>query len=152
MTTIILETKIEAPIKVVFDISRDIDFHQQSASHTNEKAIAGTTSGLINKNETVTWRGKHFGVYLKHTSKIIKMQSPVSFTDIMIEGHFDYFCHDHHLEEKEGCVIMKDVLKYKTPYGIFGKVFNRLLLEKHLRKFLEKRNNAIKISAEKNAL
>ena len=59
MTTINLITKINAPKKVVFDLSRNIDVHQNSASKTNEKAIDGVTSGLINYNETVTWRGKH---------------------------------------------------------------------------------------------
>lgn len=150
MTTIKLESAIKAPIQEVFDISRDIDFHTKSASQTNEVAIAGTTSGLINKNETVTWRGKHFGFYLEHTSKIIKMNAPSSFTDIMIDGHFVYFCHDHYFEEKDGITIMTDELKYKTPYGIFGRIFNSLLLKKHLVNFLKKRNQAIKISAEKN--
>lgn len=148
MTTIKLETVIKAPIKNVFDLSRDIDFHTVSASQTKEVAIAGTISGLISKDETVTWRGKHFGFYLKHTSKIIKMHVPFSFTDIMIEGHFVYFCHDHYFEEKERVTIMKDVLKYKAPYGVFGRIFNKLLLKKHLVTFLEKRNQAIKISAE----
>lgn len=151
MTTIELNTLIKAPLQKVFDLSRDIGFHMQSASQTNEKAIAGVTSGLINKDETVTWRGKHFGFYLKHTSKIIKMNAPYSFTDIMIEGHFVYFCHDHFFEEKGGHIIMKDILRYKTPFGIFGRVFNAVLLKNHLRTFLEKRNQAIKISAEKNA-
>lgn len=150
MTTIALKTIIKAPIKEVFDLSRDIDFHTKSASQTNEVAIAGRTSGLINKGETVTWRGKHFGFYLKHTSKIIKMNVPYSFTDIMIEGHFIYFCHDHYFSEKEGVTIMTDVLKYKTPYGIFGSIFN-LLLKRHLVHFLEKRNQVIKVSSEKKA-
>ena len=39
----------------------DIDFHQESASQTQEKAIKGVTSGQIGLGEMVTWRGKHFG-------------------------------------------------------------------------------------------
>ena len=54
MTTINLITKIKAPLQTVFDVSRNIDIHQQSASKSKEKAIAGVTSGLINFNETVT--------------------------------------------------------------------------------------------------
>ena len=48
MTTINLITKINASKKVVFDLSRNIDVHQTSASKTNEKAIDGVTFGLIN--------------------------------------------------------------------------------------------------------
>jgi ligand-binding SRPBCC domain-containing protein len=77
------------------------------------------------------------------------MHTPHSFTDIMIEGHFTYFCHDHFFKNIEGITVMTDVLKYKTPFGIFGRIFNSLVLKKHLYNFLEKRNLAIKISAEK---
>ena len=63
MTTINLITKINAPINQVFDINRNIDVHKLSTSKSNEDAIDGVTSGLINLNETVKWRGKHFGFY-----------------------------------------------------------------------------------------
>ena len=43
----------------VFDLSRSISLHKISSAHTNKEAIGGITSGLINKNETVTWRAKH---------------------------------------------------------------------------------------------
>jgi hypothetical protein len=49
MTTIHLITKTKAPIHIVFDIYRSINIHQQSASKTHEKAIAGVTSGLKKK-------------------------------------------------------------------------------------------------------
>lgn len=54
MTKIQVNTTIKAPIEIVFNNCRNIDIHQYSASKTNEKAIAGRTSGLINKGETVT--------------------------------------------------------------------------------------------------
>lgn len=55
MPVITLDTYIQASREVVFDLSRDIDLHQISTRHTNEKAIAGKTSGLIGLGETVTW-------------------------------------------------------------------------------------------------
>ncbi|MFV8358055.1 cell division protein, partial [Flavobacterium sp. XS1P32] len=81
MTTIQLTTKIKAPIEIIFDLSRNIDVHQQSTAKSNETAIDGITSGLINLNETVTWRGKHFGVYLTHKSIISAMVIPTYFVD-----------------------------------------------------------------------
>ena len=70
MTQIKITITIKAPIEIVFDNCRNIDIHQYSASKTNEKAIAGRTSGLINKGETVTWEGKHFGFKIHHESII----------------------------------------------------------------------------------
>ncbi|MBS7255356.1 SRPBCC family protein [Flavobacterium branchiicola] len=150
MTTINLTTKIKAPKQIVFDASRNIDIHQQSASPSNEKAIAGITSGLINLNETVTWRGKHFGFYLTHKSRITEMNLYDYFVDEMEKGKFKSFKHEHIFEEENGITIMKDKLQYETPFGIFGKLFDVLFLKKHLINFLVERNNVLKEISEKN--
>ena len=149
MTTIQLTTHYFAPIEKVFDINRNIDIHQQSASKTNEIAIAGITSGLINKNETVTWKGKHFGVYLTHQSLISELIFPTYFVDEQLKGQFKNFKHQHFFEQKENYVEVTDILNYETPYGIFGKLFDKLFLKKHLTDFIMKRNAVLKNLAEK---
>ena len=148
MTTINLTTKINASKKVVFDLSRNIDVHQTSASKTNEKAIAGITSGLINFNETVTWRGKHFGFFLTHKSRITAMNFYDYFVDEMEEGHFKFFKHEHTFVEKDGKTVMIDNLHYEIPYGIFGKLFDKIILKKHLTNFLLERNKVLKKLSE----
>lgn len=148
MTKITLQTKIKAPIETVFNLSRNIDIHQESASSSNEKAIAGKTSGLIELNETVTWKGKHFGFYLKHSSKITEMKFPNYFVDIMEKGHFKSFRHEHHFAEENGFTTMKDVLIYETPFGIFGRFFDSILLKNHMKNFLLERNAVLKNIAE----
>ena len=148
MTTINLITKINAPKQIVFDLARNIDVHQNSASKTNEKAIAGRAYGLINLNETVTWKGKHFGIYLTHTSKITAMELYDYFTDEMLKGTFKSFKHEHSYIEKNGKTVMIDNLMYETPFGIFGKIFDILLLKKHMTNFLETRNAVLKNLAE----
>jgi ligand-binding SRPBCC domain-containing protein len=148
MTTIRLITTIVAPKQIVFDISRDIDVHQKSASKSKEKAIKGITSGLINSNETVTWRGKHFGFYLTHKSRITAMNLYDYFVDEMEEGKFKSFKHQHFFEETNGITTMTDLLEYETPFGILGKVFDVLFLKKHLIQFLLERNKTLKKIAE----
>ncbi|MDQ1167602.1 SRPBCC family protein [Flavobacterium sp. SORGH_AS_0622] len=149
MITINLITKINASKQIVFDASRNIDIHQQSASPTNEKAIAGVTSGLINLNETVTWRGKHFGFYLTHKSRITAMNFYDYFVDEMEQGKFKSFKHEHFFEEENGITIMKDKLQYETPFCFFGKLFDVLFLKKHLINFLLERNKVLKQVSEK---
>ena len=150
MTTIKLTTEINAPIQIVFDLNRNIDIHKQSTSKSNETAIAGVTSGLINKNETVTWRGKHFGFYLTHKSIISEMKIPHYFVDEMIEGRFKKFKHQHFFKQENEKTIMFDVIEYETPFGIAGRFFDYILLKKHLTNFIQQRNKFIKILAESN--
>lgn len=91
MPVIRLTTIINAPVAVVFDLSRSIDLHKISTAHTNEQAVAGKTSGLIGMDESVTWRAKHFGVTQLLTSKITAFESPHYFTDEMVSGAFKQF-------------------------------------------------------------
>ncbi|AXG67955.1 hypothetical protein KORDIASMS9_00137 [Kordia sp. SMS9] len=148
MITITLKTHIKAPIQTVFDISRDITEHEASSKNTREKAIAGVTSGKINLGETVTWRAKHFGVYIKHTSLISEMESPTFFVDEMVEGVFKSLRHEHIFKEVDNATDMTDIFNYEVPYGIFGRVFNYFILKSYLTKFLHERNQHIKQRAE----
>jgi ligand-binding SRPBCC domain-containing protein len=148
MTRIKIRTKINAPIKTVFDISRDIDVHQKSASPTKEIAIDGVTSGLINYNETVTWRGKHFGFYLTHKSRITAMNLYDYFVDEMEEGKFKSFRHEHIFYEKNGLTVMKDKIYYEVPYGFFGELFDLLFLKNHMINFILERNKVLKALSE----
>ena len=59
MPTIHLTTFIAAPIQVVYDLCRHIDVHKQSMKAYKEEAVAGTRFGLIEKDDTVTWKAKH---------------------------------------------------------------------------------------------
>ena len=148
MTRIKIRTKINAPIQIVFDISRDIDVHQKSASPTKEIAIDGITSGLINYNETVTWRGKHFGFYLTHKSRITAMNLYDYFVDEMEDGKFKSFRHEHLFTEKNGLTVMKDKIHYEVPYGALGELFDFLFLKNHLINFVLARNKVLKQLAE----
>ena len=149
MTTIKITTHYFATIEKVFDTNRDISIHQQTASKTKEIAIAGITSGLINKNETVTWKGKHFGFFITHQSLIPEMIFPTYFVDEQLKGHFKSFKHQHFFEQKENYVEVRDLLEYETPFGVFGKLFDKLFLKKHLTNFIIHRNTILKDLAEK---
>ena len=47
MNFIKLVTEINADKRTVFDLSRNINLHQESMKASGEKAIAGKTSGLM---------------------------------------------------------------------------------------------------------
>ena len=148
MPIIHLQTSIKSTIDICFDLSRSIDLHKLSTSQTNEEAIAGKTSGLINLNETVTWRATHFGIRQKLTTKITGLEQPFYFRDEQIKGVFKLLEHDHYFEQRDDSVIMKDVFKFETPLGPLGRLFNYFVLTKYMTRFLIIRNNLIKEFAE----
>jgi len=144
-----LVTEIKAPIERCFDLSRSIDLHKISTKHTGEEAIAGVTTGLINLNETVTWRAKHFGIWQRMTSRITEIERPFYFVDEMVKGPFRTIRHLHSFKSEGELTIMEDEFYYTCPFGMFGKIFDALILKRYLYRLLRDRNLVIKEYAEK---
>ncbi len=129
MPTILSEIDIQAPIESCFDLARDIGFHVRSLEHTNEHAIAGRTDGLIEIGETVTWEAQHLGVTRQMTVKITAIDRPTHFQDKQTDGPFKHFVHDHFFEALgNGATRMRDVVGFSSPYGVMGRVVDRLYL------------------------
>lgn len=148
MPTIILETQIKSSIEICFDLSRSIDLHKISTAETNEKAIDGIISGLINLNEFVTWEATHFGIKQNLTSKITKFDRPIHFRDEQQKGIFKFFIHDHYFEKQGENIIMKDSFNFQSPFGFIGNLIDKFVLTKYLTKLLKQRNAIIKNYAE----
>lgn len=148
MPAIILTTKINAPARVCFDLSRSIDLHTDSMQHTREKAIAGITSGLIGLNQQVTWQADHFGIPIRMTVRITSMKSPEYFIDEMIKGPFKSMRHVHRFASKGQQTVMTDEFVFSSPLGIIGLLADKLFLKKYMTNLLIKRNQVIKTAAE----
>lgn len=148
MPVIHLTTQIQAPIERCFDLSRSIDLHLLSTSQTNEKAIAGVTTGLIGLGQEVTWRARHFGIYQNLTSRITAYEYPTFFISRMIKGAFKKINHKHLFEEKNGVTVMQDFFDFEAPFGMFGTLMAKWILLTYMKNLLEKRNRVIKAAAE----
>lgn len=150
MTKIILHTKINAPAERCFLLSLSVDLHKGSTAQTNEKAIAGVTSGLMKLNDVVTWEAKHFGIVQHFTSKISVYEKPNYFVSEMQKGAFKKFYHQHIFKGDGTDCIMTDELELEAPMGFLGKIAMRLAVKDHIESLLIKRNEFIKQIAEGN--
>lgn len=148
MPTIHLTTFIAAPAERVFDLSRSIDLHKQSMSVHREEAVAGTRFGLIEKDETVTWKAKHLFKTRLLRTKITQMKKAEMFVDEQIEGDFKMMKHEHHFKPCDNGTIMIDLLSFEAPYGSLGKIFNSVYLTRYMKKLIEQRNSTIREFAE----
>jgi ligand-binding SRPBCC domain-containing protein len=143
-----LETRIAAPVERCFLLSLNMDLHQESTARTHEQAIAGVIHGLIGPGETVTFRARHFGLMLTHTSIISAYDKPNSFEDSMVEGAFTSFVHRHGFAAESGGTLMTDELRFTAPLGPLGRIAEKLVLRKYLRAFLVERNLLIQTVAQ----
>lgn len=148
MPTLHLTSFIAAPQDIVFDLNRNISLHKISMEHVKEEAVGGITSGLVNKDDTVTWKGKHLMKTRYFTSKITEMKPFETFTDKMVKGDFKFFEHQHFFKPADNGTIVIDIIKYETPYGFIGELVNKLYLNSYLEKLISHRNKVIKQYAE----
>src|SRR5262245_3734670 len=132
MPRVEVATSIHAPRELCFDLARDIDLHTRSTSGTNEKAISGVTTGLINLGEQVTWEATHFGIRQRLTSRITAFDFPRHFRDSQILGAFRWFDHDHLFEASGDLTIMRDVFEYQAPFGLLGRCADLLFLKRYM--------------------
>ncbi len=72
------------------------------------------------------------------------MDFPNFFVDEMVEGRFKKFRHHHQFVQAGSGTIMTDTLEYNTPFEIFGKVFDIIILKNYLTRFIKERNYFIK--------
>lgn len=148
MPTLHLTTFIAAPADRVFDLSRSIDLHKESMSRHKEEAIAGTRFGLIEKDESVTWKARHLFKTRMLRSRITEMVKPDYFIDEQAEGDFRMMKHAHHFKPCDNGTIMIDIIEFEAPYGFVGSLCNRMFLTRYMRKLIEQRNRTIKEFAE----
>jgi ligand-binding SRPBCC domain-containing protein len=147
METIRLTTWIDAPVERCFKLSASIDLHLASAASTGEKAVDGVTTGLIGDGQMVTWNARHFGLRLHHASRIDGWRPYAYFRDVMVEGVFQRYEHQHFFAVMDDGTRMRDEIRLSLAGGSLGRLVGPLV-RKHLIALLLRRNATIKRVAE----
>ena len=148
MLVLRLSTSIAAPPERVFDLARSIDAHQQSAEGTHERAIAGVTQGLIGMGDEVTWEARHFGIKQRLRVRVTGFERPFRFQDVMVSGAFKSMKHDHEFIAQPPGTLMVDRFEFESPFGIPGRIVDRVFLAGYMLRFLVRRNQVLKTLAE----
>jgi ligand-binding SRPBCC domain-containing protein len=149
MTTLVVETRVAAPIELCFDLARDVEAHVKTSSSTGERAVAGKTSGLLELGDVVTFEAVHFGIRQRLTSRIVEFDRPRCFVDEMVEGAFASLRHVHEFVADGTFVVIRDTLTWRSPLGFLGVVADKLFVERHMRDFMVKKQSELKEYAER---
>jgi ligand-binding SRPBCC domain-containing protein len=151
MTTIVVETRISAPIEVCFDLARDVDVHVSTSSTTGERAVGGRTSGLLELGDVVTFEAVHFGIRQRLTSRIVEFDRPQRFVDEMVEGAFASLRHTHEFFAEGSSVLMRDTLTWRSPLGPLGVIADLLFVRRHLYNYVVAKQSDLKALAERTS-
>lgn len=148
MVTIRLNTWVDAPVERCFRLATSVDFHIASIRPMKEKVVGGVAAGLLRQGQTVTLRGRHFGIPLTHTTKMEICRPFSYFREVMVSGVFKYYEHDHHFAAMDDGTRVRDEVRFCAPLGRLGRIAEKLVLKRYVIQLLKWRNTALKRAAE----
>jgi ligand-binding SRPBCC domain-containing protein len=149
MPTIVVETRIAAPIERCFDLARDVDTHVRTASATGERAVGAKASGLLDVGDVVTFEAVHFGLRQRLTSRIVELDRPTRFVDEWVTGAFASLRHVHEFLPEPGMVLMRDTRIWRSPLGPLGMIADAVFVTRHLHSFVMTKQAELKACAER---
>lgn len=134
---------LECEVQELFDFHLDV----QNLQAISPKDIKVT---LLNKNftpkegEVLELQTVKNFISIKWEVKIQKLQSPNLLVDLAIKSPFSFWEHSHIFTQKEnGMCELRDVVKYKPPFGIIGSMFN-FIIKYELAKMFDFRHKVTK--------
>lgn len=83
------------------------------------------------------------GVPLTWVSEITHVREPDFFVDEQRIGPYSLWHHQHILKEVKGGVEMTDIVTYKVPGGILGRLLNMLVIKHQLKKIFDYRESKL---------
>ena len=134
MEIIRMTTQIKAPVDRCFKLSTTIDLDLAAANSTSKSVIDGVANGL--------------GYPMIHQSRIEDCRPYSFFRDVMVEGAFKFYQHDHYFAPMNDGTRVRDELRFAARKGFLGRLAEKLFLRRSLTRFLRRRNALLKRVAE----
>ncbi len=83
------------------------------------------------------------GIPMQWTTEITQVNAPYFFIDEQRRGPYKMWHHQHHFEEKDGGVLMTDIIHYWPPFGFLGNIANSILIKKQLKGIFDYRKKKV---------
>ncbi|MFZ4399338.1 MAG: SRPBCC family protein [Bacteroidales bacterium] len=83
------------------------------------------------------------GFKMKWVTEITHVKDKEFFIDVQQQGPYSFWHHEHHFKETTDGVLMTDILNYRPPFGILGKIANTFIIEKKLIEIFEFRKQKL---------
>ena len=86
------------------------------------------------------------------TVEVVEFDRPRLFVDEMIQGAFHSFRHVHEFVSQGHGTLIKDTLDWTSPFGIFGRIADKLVIAGFLTRLVSERNAKLKRLAESGGM
>lgn len=84
-----------------------------------------------------------FSIPTLWVTEITQIKEKAFFIDEQRVGPYKIWHHQHHIEEVDGGILMKDIISYSPPFGFLGSLANKFLIKSKLNEIFDYRKIAL---------
>ncbi|WP_417592002.1 SRPBCC family protein [Owenweeksia hongkongensis] len=138
------EQQVNASLEEVWDfISSPKNLKEITPDHMGFE-ITNQASGNMYPGMIISYKvSPLLGIKMNWVTEITHVKDMEYFVDEQRIGPYTMWHHEHHLEENEHGVLMKDIVTYQPPFGKLGNLANSLFIKKQLKEIFDYREEAV---------
>jgi len=105
--------------------------------------ILETDSSSVTEGTHIRYRLRLHGLPIYWTTEIRQWRAPNRFVDVQRSGPYKLWHHTHRFESHGERTRMIDVVRYRLPFGILGRIIHAWMVKGDLQKIFEYRRQKI---------
>jgi ligand-binding SRPBCC domain-containing protein len=143
MITIRLTTWVNAPMERCFRLATSVPFNRATKPASAEE-------DAFEVGDTFDRSAWYLGLHVSHTSRIEEIRPFTYFKEVMVDGGFRRFEHEHHFTPMDDGTRVRSEVRFSAGMGPLGLLLERVLLRRYVMKLLMKRHMRLKNGVESN--
>jgi ligand-binding SRPBCC domain-containing protein len=145
MTRLEFESFIPGSITVVWDFFSSPENLQRITPPSMNFRMMTHVTGKMYPGMMIAYRVTPIkGMRMNWLTEITVMQEHILFIDEQRIGPYRIWHHEHHFRNTESGVEMKDILTYRLPLGIIGKLIDLMLVRRKVKAIFQYRESKIR--------
>jgi ligand-binding SRPBCC domain-containing protein len=137
------ETWIAKPIGEVFDFFSRAGNLERITPPWMRFRILTRSPISMKAGTTISYKLRVHGISIEWLTVIEKWTPPSEFIDIQKTGPYQFWRHTHRFYERDGGTVATDYVEYALPFGILGRLVNRLQVARDLKSIFDYRSERI---------
>lgn len=105
--------------------------------------IRSVSAPEIAAGTLIRYRLSMRGIPFGWTTEIRSWHPPYRFTDIQVSGPFALWHHTHRFRECDGGTMITDVVRYRVPFGVIGRVMQSIQVRHDVARIFQYRRERI---------
>lgn len=106
--------------------------------------ILSVNTDAVREGTEIRYRLKLHGIPIHWKTQIRQWNPPCRFIDVQLSGPYRLWHHTHSFAAHNGGTKMTDVVRYRLPFGVLGRLINAVKVRGDVRRIFDYRREQIR--------